>query len=54
MIDEQLAKNMQNMVGFRNLAVHQYDKVDMSIIHAILEKHLDDFSTLVTITKKHL
>jgi uncharacterized protein YutE (UPF0331/DUF86 family) len=42
-IDEALAKRMKSAVGFRNLAVHQYEVMNWEIVHAICTKHLDDF-----------
>jgi uncharacterized protein YutE (UPF0331/DUF86 family) len=30
------------MVGFRNLAVHQYQALDIAIARAVIEKNLDD------------
>lgn len=32
-----------NMVGFRNIAVHDYQAIELDILEAILEKHLGDF-----------
>lgn len=43
MIDAQLAKTLMNMVGFRNIAVHDYQSLELDILQAILEKHIDDF-----------
>lgn len=43
MIDTQLAKTLMNMVGFRNIAVHDYQSLELDILQAILEKHIDDF-----------
>lgn len=38
-----LAGRMRAMVGFRNIAVHhQYQQLSLPILHAILEKRLDD------------
>jgi uncharacterized protein YutE (UPF0331/DUF86 family) len=34
---------MEKMANFRNVVVHQYDKVDETIVVTILRKHLDDF-----------
>ena len=31
------------MIGFRNIAVHDYQTLQLPIIIAIIEKHLDDF-----------
>lgn len=42
-IDVALAQRMKNAVGFRNLAVHQYEAMDWQIVHAICTRHLDDF-----------
>ncbi|MBH0182794.1 MAG: DUF86 domain-containing protein [Nitrospira sp.] len=38
-----LATRMQRMVGFRNMAVHQYARLNLDIIQAIITKQLDDF-----------
>ncbi|MGG1215805.1 DUF86 domain-containing protein [Micromonospora provocatoris] len=42
-IDAKLAKTLMNMVGFRNIAVHDYQALKLEILEAILEKHIDDF-----------
>lgn len=42
-IDSSLAKTLMNMVGFRNIAVHDYQALKIDILEAILEKHIDDF-----------
>jgi uncharacterized protein YutE (UPF0331/DUF86 family) len=34
---------MEKMAKFRNIVVHQYEKVDADIVVLILQKHLDDF-----------
>jgi uncharacterized protein YutE (UPF0331/DUF86 family) len=44
-INTDLAQRMKSAVGFRNLAVHQYEAMDWRIVHAICTKHLDDFRT---------
>lgn len=41
-IDQSLAERLMRMVGFRNLAVHQYQKLDIAIVRAVIEKSLDD------------
>lgn len=43
LIENSLAKTMMNMVGFRNTAVHDYQTLDLEILEAIIEKHIDDF-----------
>lgn len=42
-INDELSKKMQNMVGFRNIAVHDYQALNIEIIRSIVEDHLDDF-----------
>jgi uncharacterized protein YutE (UPF0331/DUF86 family) len=45
-IDAELASRLRRMVGFRNIAVHEYQTVDPAILEAILERHLSDLSIL--------
>ena len=40
------ASRMRAMVGFRNVAVHQYQVLDHGILRAVVEKHLGDFADL--------
>ncbi len=42
-ISENICKQMQGMVGFRNIAVHDYQNLNIEIVVAIVEKHLGDF-----------
>lgn len=41
-IPTKLADKLEGMVGFRNIAVHQYKKVDMSVLHWIAESGWKD------------
>ena len=43
LIDANLAKTLMNMVGFRNIAVHDYQALQLDILQAIIEKHVNDF-----------
>lgn len=45
-LEPDLATRLQKMVGFRNIVVHEYRKVDPAIVAAILERHLPDLETL--------
>ena len=38
-----LASRMQRMVGFRNIAVHEYTRMNLEVVQAIITKQLDDF-----------
>ena len=42
-IGPELCVRMKKAVGFRNLAVHNYDVIDWAIVHAIARHHLADF-----------
>ncbi|WMJ79352.1 DUF86 domain-containing protein [Clostridium sp. MB40-C1] len=42
LIDKNLMKKLKGMVGFRNIAVHNYQAVNLGIIKEIIEKHLTD------------
>lgn len=46
-ISEDTCKQMQGMVGFRNIAVHDYQNLNLEIVVAIIEKHLGDFEGFV-------
>lgn len=43
-IDEPLADSMKRMVGFRNVAVHEYQVLQLPITLNIITSHLDEFS----------
>ncbi|CAK6481056.1 type VII toxin-antitoxin system HepT family RNase toxin [Peribacillus castrilensis] len=43
-IDENTAKRLKAMVGFRNIAVHDYQTVNIDILQQIVENHLGDFT----------
>ena len=40
-----LATRMQKMVGFRNIDVHEYTRLNLDVVHAIINKQLEDFRT---------
>ncbi|SEP80898.1 type VII toxin-antitoxin system HepT family RNase toxin [Nitrosomonas ureae] len=42
-IDLVLAEKLKRMVGFRNIAMHDYQALQLSITVAVIEKHLDEF-----------
>jgi uncharacterized protein YutE (UPF0331/DUF86 family) len=43
LIDADVADRMARMVGFRNVAVHDYRKLDLEIVKSIVTDRLDDF-----------
>jgi uncharacterized protein YutE (UPF0331/DUF86 family) len=42
-IDKGLWSRMERMAKFRNVVVHQYEKIDPAIVVSILRKNLNDF-----------
>ncbi|ERI92107.1 putative toxin-antitoxin system, antitoxin component [Clostridiales bacterium oral taxon 876 str. F0540] len=52
-IDKQMLLKFKAIVGFRNIAVHNYQAVNLNIVREIIEKHLADFKefTEVVLTK---
>ncbi|MFY0805670.1 type VII toxin-antitoxin system HepT family RNase toxin [Peribacillus frigoritolerans] len=43
-IDENTVKRLKAMVGFRNIAVHDYQTVNLDILQQIVTNHLEDFT----------
>lgn len=44
LIDMPLADELKRMVGFRNIAVHDYQAIQLPIIVSIIKLHLDSFT----------
>lgn len=42
-IPEELSQNLRRAVGFRNISVHQYHKLDWEIIYKLAADHLENF-----------
>ncbi len=43
LLSAELSAHMQAMEGFRTVAVHDYQKLNLAIVRAILNERLDDF-----------
>ena len=43
LISKKLSRNLQAMVGFRNLAVHDYQELNLDIVQGIIKNNLIDF-----------
>ena len=43
LVDPSLATRLRRMVGFRNVAVHDYQRLNLEIVKAMLIERLDDF-----------
>ena len=44
-ISKETASNMKVMVGFRNIAVHDFQTINTNILKEIIENHLVDFTS---------
>ena len=44
-----LALNLKKAVGFRNIAVHNYDAINWHIVHSIAKNHLADFTAFAKV-----
>jgi len=44
LLETRLAARLKKAVGFRNVAVHNYEAIDWNIVYAISKDHLSDFS----------
>lgn len=44
LIGSALAANLKKAVGFRNIAVHDYQAINWHIVHSIARHHLGDFT----------
>ncbi len=47
-ISPEVASRMKKAVGFRNIAVHNYEAIDWQITHAIATHYLDDFAAFAS------
>lgn len=46
-INEITLSKMNSMIGFRNIAVHNYQKINLNILQNIVEEHLTDFTEFI-------
>lgn len=54
LLDDELASRMRAMVGFRNIAIHEYQKLDLAIVEKIIDTHLVDFERFITVVLKSI
>ncbi|MCK0470181.1 DUF86 domain-containing protein [Halalkalibacter sp. APA_J-10(15)] len=45
LIPSSLSHRMKAMVGFRNVAVHDYQEINIQILEKVIENHLVDFTS---------
>ena len=44
LLEGAIAQRMTRMVGFRNIAVHDYTKLNMAVVKSIITERLGDFT----------
>ena len=47
LISDDMCKNMKGMIGFRNIAIHEYKEIDEGILQDVIENHLVDIKEFV-------
>lgn len=53
-VDEGLARQLRRAVGFRNIAVHNYEAMDWRLVHALAaDDHLRDFEAFAAAVLRH-
>ena len=52
-ISEELGRKMETMVGFRNIAMHDYQAIDKNILKSILVNNLKDLEDFYTTVLLH-
>ena len=53
-LEAALVRSLRNMAGFRNVLVHGYDDVDLSVVRDVLGNHLVDFEAFVAAIRQHV
>ncbi|PKM99249.1 MAG: hypothetical protein CVU78_07310 [Elusimicrobia bacterium HGW-Elusimicrobia-2] len=41
-IPEEMGQKLEKMVGFRNVLIHEYQQLDVTLMIDVIENHLDD------------
>jgi len=54
LVDQGLGERLKKMVGFRNLAVHQYRELNLDIVESVIRKELDDFLAFAETVRSQL
>lgn len=54
LIEDSMADSLGAMVGFRNIAVHQYDKLDLDIVESVITDELDVLLRFAETVRRHL
>lgn len=53
-ITSELASALEAMIGFRNIAVHQYQKLNLAIVESVITKDLNDLLEFAEVARARL
>jgi uncharacterized protein YutE (UPF0331/DUF86 family) len=53
-LDEELGEKLKDMIGFRNVLVHRYGRVDDTLVYNTLTAHLGDFEEFESAIRGYL
>ena len=51
-IDKELSIKLQKMISFRNIAVHDYQRVSLSIVESVIKDNKKDFLAFIKFALK--
>jgi len=54
LIDRKVGERMRLSVGFRNIAVHNYESIDWQIVYAMCTTHMADFTDFAKVVYQAL
>lgn len=52
LLPEDISNNLKKMVGLRNIAIHDYQELNIEIVIFIVENHLVDFKKFIKVIKQ--
>lgn len=53
-LPEDFARRFRGVAGFRNVVVHGYLELDLTVVHSLLQSGLDDFVTFAQHVHRYL
>jgi len=54
LITPELSERLQSIIGFRNIAVHEYRELDFAIVESVIAGDLDDLLACAEEIRRHL
>lgn len=51
-IDNLMLNKLKSMIGFRNIAVHNYQNLNLDVLQKVIENHLEDFEEFIDVICK--